>query len=270
MIRAPRAGVLPGDDVTAVGGVQLPKGRLVEADPDFASKATPGGPLLWVSVDPVDDVATLADKLVMRFADTGLWPLALDSLDDGNDARPWSDGELDPGSSSAPDVHSTRDVLAKWWSDVVPEGDEEGLEALAPFNEEFPGQAPGVGSGEGDRVAFGDLEISGRLGLVAVTRPADIVATIGWMGPVNHFSDMGMLSALLRSWEDRFGAYLVGVGFDTLTLAVRRPPSDIETATAIAAEHFAACPDNINQGAGSIEAYAETLVDSPVWMFWWD
>jgi hypothetical protein len=42
------------------------------------------------------------------------------------------------------------------------------------------------------------------------------------------------------------------------------------SATAIAAEHYAFCPDNVDQGVGSIGEYAESLVDADLWPFWWD
>jgi hypothetical protein len=58
------------------------------------------------------------------------------------------------------------------------------------------------------------------------------------------------------SWEDRFGAYLVGVGFADMMLAVQSPPRTLEHAMQIAADHCAMCLDNIYQGVGSIEEYA--------------
>jgi hypothetical protein len=81
---------------------------------------------------------------------------------------------------------------------------------------------------------------------------------------------MGALAAVLRSWEARFGAYVVGIGFDTLTLGVQRPPTSMQHALAIAAEHFAICSDIVYQGAGSLEAYAEEILERPVWSLWWD
>ena len=77
-----------------------------------------------------------------------------------------------------------------------------------------------------------------------------------------------------RGWAGRtrtaFDAYLVGLGFDTVTLIVGRPPADLEAANGIAAEHLAFCPDNIFQGVGSIQEYAPMLVDAHRWDFWWD
>ena len=55
-----------------------------------------------------------------------------------------------------------------------------------------------------------------------------------------------------------------------LGLAVGRPARDLASATAIAAEHLAFCPDNIDQGPGSIREYAPLLVNAPIWPFWWD
>jgi len=43
-----------------------------------------------------------------------------------------------------------------------------------------------------------------------------------------------------------------------------------KTALRIAAEHFAFCPDVIEQGVYPISAYAEQLTGKDSWAFWWD
>ncbi len=93
---------------------------------------------------------------------------------------------------------------------------------------------------------------------------------LGWLGPCNYYADMGQLSAVLRSWEDRFGAYVVAVGFDVLELGVERPPQTITDAEAVAAEHFAVCSDSVYQGAESIRSLAKSIVGKTTWSFWWD
>src|SRR5215468_3605106 len=45
-----------------------------------------------------------------------------------------------------------------------------------------------------------------RIGLVAADRPADVLAVIGWGGLDNRAESLLPLTAVLRSWEDRFGA----------------------------------------------------------------
>jgi len=37
-----------------------------------------------------------------------------------------------------------------------------------------------------------------------------------------------------------------------------------------AVEHYAVCPDNVDQGIGTVAALADSLTKSTVWWFWWD
>lgn len=68
---------------------------------------------------------------------------------------------------------------------------------------------------------------------------------------------------------DRFDAYLVGIGFDTLVLAVGRPPRPPVSHGDCRRAH-GLLPDIVWQGLGSITEYAPILVDAPRWEFWWD
>lgn len=101
-------------------------------------------------------------------------------------------------------------------------------------------------------------------------RPADAVAVLGWQGALNYDQAPDELSAVLGAGEERFGASLVAVGFDTLHLLVERPPWSAESAIRVSADHFAFCTDNVNQGAGSIRELAQELEGAPIWSFWWD
>jgi hypothetical protein len=102
-----------------------------------------------------------------------------------------------------------------------------------------------------------------------VIRPADAPAAIGWPGACNYIDDVGLVSCVLRSWEERYDAILVGLGQETLVLAVRRPPAG-EAALAAAAEQYALCSDNVHQGLGSMRALAEHIDGARAWAFWWD
>lgn len=267
---ADRPGTLPREPEPAIASLQLPPGRLVS--PHATSPADSAAPpVLWITNDRLDGTDTSWSSLAGHFSLSGLWPVVLDSLH-GQDERPWLCGELNPTASTDPDDENARDILESWWHMSIPlGGDEEEWEIVEPFGEQFPGLARAESA-----ITFPNApelvvaELTGRLGLVAVTRPADLPATVGWRGPANKFDNMGKLASVLRSWEDRFGAFLVGAGFDTLAVAVRRPPTTLEAATFLAAEHLAVCPDNIYQGEGSIRDYAEQLVDAPAWEFWWD
>lgn len=166
------------------------------------------------------------------------------------------------------------------WADV---DDPEEMERWAPFALEWPGLAapehtlltlaerehaldavlPGIRRA---RRATPDA----RIGLVPVGRPADVLAVIGWNGLANRGEDALMpLIAMLRSWEDRFDARLVDVGFADLRLLVERPPRTFGAAQRLAAERVVLADDCID-GARDIPGIASRLVNAPVWTFWWD
>jgi hypothetical protein len=282
--RASSPGVLPQDAEALVGGVALPDGHRRHADPTYA-QSTPvdDATALWITDDPVVDTARVWLALAEAFPQTGLWPVVARELDDFSDTvdppgRPWDSGEFEPANVDLVSGKSAADVLAENWRWNAPDYDDPAeRELFAPLRiDAFPGLAAATTSCESDALEAVTLSMGGgRIALVAVTRPADVLARIGWLGPANYVATtmtdyvIGM-SAVLRSWEDRFGAYLVALGFDTVTLAVTKPPQSNEETLGVTAEHFAFAPDNIYQGVGNFADYADALADATKWTFWWD
>ncbi|MEU5090579.1 DUF4253 domain-containing protein [Streptomyces sp. NPDC021356] len=260
-------------------GIALSSGRMVTSD-----EGDGGLQPLWLSHAPA--AADLWPGLRAEHVTSGLWPLLLDALDPHHaDFRPWGCGELWPERMSSPAGHSAEDLLARWWQDYssIDEDDDqltadERLAVTAPFGQAWPGRAPSpTPSPHADEIAeqyaraFVTQNPHARLGLVAAPRGADALAVAGWMGPANYDNDTGTFAAVVRDWEDRFGVRVVGVGFSTLHLSVAAPPSRLEDALAVAAEHFAFCPDNIWQGPHpDLASYAESLIELNCWEFWWD
>ncbi|MFN3670129.1 MAG: DUF4253 domain-containing protein [Brevundimonas sp.] len=76
--------------------------------------------------------------------------------------------------------------------------------------------------------------------------------------------------AALRSWRDRFGFELVGVGPDIIEGRVARRPADRAAALALAREMWAYSPDIVDQGTVDLATLAATLMVSDDWFFWWD
>ena len=145
-------------------------------------------------------------------------------------------------------------------------------EEVAPFSRrQFPGLAQAEdhqpNTGQSERV-LSELGAA-RVGLVSAARPADALPALGWN---QALVTAVPLAAVLRSWEDRFGIRVVALSFDQLVLSVAAPPTTQEEAEAVAAEHFAFCPDNITQGHhDALRAYARhEVLDQRVWSFWWD
>ncbi|MER5931244.1 DUF4253 domain-containing protein [Streptomyces sp. NPDC002054] len=250
-----------------------------------------GTPLLWLSDGPPGPGSWALSRRPGAVP-AGLLPVL---LHDTHGPERWWEERLYPARMSDPDDHHVEVVLREYWEAVVPDEEEdedpegEGAELIAPFGRSWAGlAAPGVPSADAadaadgaagpEAVAAGTAEAllaegrlrNPRLGLVPADRSADIPAAIGWTGPTNHENDTARISAVLRSWEERYGARVVALGYDVLELSVAAPPRTSAEALAVAAEHFAFCPDLVWQGAGSLREYAQELPGTGEWTFWWD
>ncbi|MFF8379615.1 DUF4253 domain-containing protein [Streptomyces sp. NPDC015661] len=266
-------------------GLDLPPGALTgPADaPYLWSGDGPAGPAAWAALRPAARMAGLLPVLLGGPCDLDGWHLM-------------------PEMMSDPADHDAEEVLAGFWdgyaAEEIPEEDRDpqvtaAVEALfgeqpgyaevvAPFAAGWPGLAPALPlRTDPDRAAAaiaealtepGTWQAEAHPALVPARRSADIPAVIGWTGPLNHENDVARLCTVLRSWEDRFGARVVALTPGELLVSVAAPPRTPEEAEAVAAEHFAFCPDNITQGHyDTLREYArEALLNAPVWRFWWD
>ncbi|MFD3325883.1 DUF4253 domain-containing protein [Streptomyces sp. NPDC058701] len=286
MPKPPRArnplSVLADDPRGRSLGLELPPGTVVAA-PGRRRWGRAPEPLLWVS-DGAVGAGDLAAHRTPATAAAGLQAVLFQ--DRRGLERWWHEREFMPQRMSDPDDHRVEPVLRALWTGVVPDPVEgaEGEELIAPFGRRWPGLArpgpegvPDPADAEAAACALADELIatgflpSPRLALVPAGRSADVPAAAGWCGPTNHENDTALLSVVLRSWEDRFGARVVALGFDELQVSVSAPPPTADRALPVAAEHFAFCPDNVRQGSGSIRAYAEEAVTGTRhWGFWWD
>jgi Domain of unknown function (DUF4253) len=228
---------LPVDGELRLGPVTLPAGqRLFTFAPE---------PVVWATNQPVPEPGRLWSQLSALLPVTGL-------------------DQLDPA-----------DVLAHGWGSYLSEDqDEESAAEIAPFTWQFPGLAAPehtrLGEAELQR-ALGSLPPA-RIGLVPATRPADVLAVLHWV-TTDQYPDPLPLSAVLRSWEDRFGARLLEVGDAAIKLFAERPPHDLEAAWHVAAEHYAFCDEcagHTGLARTTIPEIAPALVNSAVWSFWWD
>ena len=162
-----------------------------------------------------------------------------------------------------------------------PSGCVHHADCLVPFGATFPGCAPATAGRSllrpdevvATAVDEAELVAEHQLALVPVSRPADVPAALGWSGTAGSWDgwdDVAAVSAVLRSWEDRFGALLVRMGRATLELSVAAPPWERSECLAIAAEHYAFCDDTYAGNPGTLRDYANLLRGSSRWSFWWD
>lgn len=107
------------------------------------------------------------------------------------------------------------------------------------------------------------------IGLFPTETSAEVPAYLdagGW----NAFPVAEVHVAIMRKWGSAYGARLVGHGLDVLTFEVDRPPSDRQAAEMLAMEQYLYCNDIVDQGVGTIDALAATLLNGHSWFFWWD
>lgn len=72
--------------------------------------------------------------------------------------------------------------------------------------------------------------------------------------------------AVLRHWRDTFGAEVVSMG-TVLELLVSRPPTDWDSAFALAREQYIYNYDIVEQGTGTLNGLARVLEGAPSWYF---
>lgn len=284
-------GRLPGEGPVKFGPVSLPAGKLITRNPR-------PDPVAWVTVNPVPESGRVWAALSELHPQTGLVPVQLDGLRidslfhgdrhglPGDALRPWDNAEFgrpqDPREADTIDVGALLGNL--WRGEVRTDVDDpEETERWAPFTPEWPGLAEPEHTPLtlAEREHALDVVLPGirranlatpdaRIGLIRAGRPADVLAAIGWGGLANRGEEALMpLIAMLRSWEDRFGARLIDVGFADVRLLVDRPPRTLEAAERLAAEQALLADDCID-GSRDVPDIAPRLVNAPVWTFWWD
>jgi len=253
-------GELPGDGELRLGTLTLPEGRRV------ASSST-GKPVAWVTVQPVREVGRLWSAAQDMHQQTGLVPVAL--------VEPATELFYQPSDLAALEHLRAADVLADLWEDVEEEEvDRYWLEQRAPFGRRFPGLAAGVQE-RATHVQLSEVLDSlkpAHLGLVPATRPADVLPLVGWFA-TDAFDNALPFAAVLRSWEDRFGARLLRIGPSAeIQVLVERPPRTEEQAQALAAEHFAFCDEwHIgDQGLTTVSEITSAVIGASTWCLWWD
>lgn len=266
----------------------LPAGRMVTPDPRFALGEPVPEPVLWVSEGPVVDAGAQWARLRGAHPRTGLWPLLLTPLAGGvgaGELRPWHNGELAPVPAEVVDRQDAGRLLASWWNAAVDAEDDdldfgEDLIVPLPFRR-WPGLAEPGASGV-DPGGYADAVLTSPGGVAAVTSSGDdpylglvpavdgasALTACGWMSGAGSVDT----AVVIRSWQERFGGRLCALGFDTLGMSVAWPPRTAAHAQRVAAEHYAFCPDLIDQAvaADSFDEYVTGLVGAGTWWFWWD
>jgi hypothetical protein len=266
---------LPPEGPLQIGSVTLPAGVHI------LSEYGTGQGVAWATIQRVAEPGKIWAALSAAHPQTGLVPFLLEGIDLDDPAstqRPWDQGEFeDPADIAGLDLLDAAGLLeSRWNGHLAPldEGQQEDpgdILVRLPFSRRFPGLAPAQTTSRDPRelqLALSLAQGPARIGLAAADRPADVLARIGWTG---HPAPLE-LAAVLRSWEDRFGARLLQIGFDRIWLLVERPPGTADAALRLAAEHYVFADEchHAMGGNGTVPGIAIYLLSTPAWIFWWD
>ncbi|MCZ4495422.1 MAG: hypothetical protein JWM25_5 [Thermoleophilia bacterium] len=244
--RAPRSGLLPPAGSSQLAGVQLPPGRQVGrvlSDAHGVAALDLAGAVLWVTAVPVEAPLGLFSPLAAAFPETGLWPLLTRTgpgpLVDGD----WVDGHegIQRPEPSPPQLD---ELLAPEGVLLQPSG-----RASSPI------------------AALREASVPSRVALVSCTTPVQAITHLAWH-PDGSPTHPALLGAVLESWEQRYGALLVGLDASSLLLVIARPPATHGEALATAAEHAALGVLDASDAA-TRDDYATALVDSALWRLRW-
>jgi Domain of unknown function (DUF4253) len=267
--------LLPDEGELRLGTVRLPAGRVIRP------KDGRGEPVAWRTTAPVPEPGPVWSALMALHDQTGLVPILEPVSGLGEDLRAACRdtavvADVDRADAAAMLEHRWSDSFPGPWH-TGPCWDEERRrldEMAAPFTSRYPGLAPAVTSALAPDVldeVLRSFPLS-RIAMVPAERPADVLAVLGWCPgdwdcafPAD--TSVG-LAAVLRSWEERFGARLFALTSDQAYLLVERPPRSLEAALPVAAEHWVLCDEPA--GRQPVRTTAEGIIDAPGWYFWWD
>jgi hypothetical protein len=243
----PAQDALPENGPATVGGVDLPAGtQLLTNDQRLA----------WITDEVVTGAAAVWAELYAAYDETGLYPVLL--YDD--DQPPlWEQEIFFANQPYEIDKITYDEVLVGAAADYV-----EPARTAVPVGPASSGAADQAAA-DAAAAALPDT----RILLVEAPSGPDAVSYMGWTGN-GTYDTAEALAVALRSWEDRFGARLVAVGPNRVTLTIARPPATADEAAAVSAEIRLLVPD-IDSGAAPVDVTAldDELVGVPAWTFWW-
>lgn len=104
---------------------------------------------------------------------------------------------------------------------------------------------------------------------VAATESWKIFAHLRY-GNWNECPPAPVHCALHKYWGEKYGTIVATAAFDTVEVLVQKPAATAKEAEELALQQYLYCNDIIDQGFGSFDALAASLLGAKTWWFWWD
>jgi hypothetical protein len=184
------------------------------------------------------------DGLAIAFAQPGPWRRTTDDL------APLADAVAQIAAGRTPPP--TPDQIGTWPG----EGDDEEDEGWVPDRDRH--------------LIFRDVRGQPVTVLLALIPAGDGGWDIPWVVGFGDFNESPLPdvhAAILRRWYGRWGAELFAITHATLEFEVSRPPTTRDEAIGLALEHLIYQENHMTP---TLAGYAAIIIDSPVWVAWWD
>ena len=203
---------------------------------------------------------------------TGLWPVLLGSDPQVVDQLTWRLEMLarsQPGIPDVEDAPPAPELFVGWMGDPA---EDEYLEDVPRHLARLEQDAEAIRAKLTERPDEAAVRaLSGSPVTIALV-PADggweVPALLAWSGAERNDIGGPEHLSVLTFWHEVYGAELVAVGLEQLECLVDRPPEDARGAFELAVQHYAYCPQLMDNLAPAMGALAATLFGRH-WYFDW-
>lgn len=169
-------------------------------------------------------------------------------------------------------------MLKEWYSQYMEAYQEDFGDVEVPKNDTLLKELMGEMEGGEELRQMISFQKFSRQGIeetilfeIPVKNPWEVIAWVP-MGGWNDCPQASKMMEICRYWYEKYGAVPAAFSHDTLEFVLEKPVEDVDAAWALAKEHYAFCPDRVDQGtaSGTFGEVADCLRKSTVWYFWWD
>lgn len=118
-------------------------------------------------------------------------------------------------------------------------------------------------------ISTGEIKPVVYLGMALIDEPWMLASAVKY-GNWNSCPAPDIQCAIMKYWEEKYGAEIVSMTGDTIECKVKNPPATKDAAIQLAWEQYWYCADIVDQGTQTIANLAAGLINSEYWFFWWD
>jgi hypothetical protein len=207
-----------------------------------------------------------------RHPRTGLWPVLLGSDPKVVDQLTWRVEMLARSAPGIPDVEdapSAPELLAEWMGNPA---EDEYLNDVPRHLAKLEQDAAAIRERltarpdeDAVRAIAGDTV---TIALIPAFGGWEVPALLAWSGAERNGIGGPEHLSVLHFWHDVYGADLVALSHERLECLVERPPDDARSAFELAVQHYAYCPELMDNLVPAMGALAATLFGRH-WLFDW-